>query len=422
MNDKQTQTENISEAEPLPEEQAAPEAADKHEDALETIKELKAESQPPKKRNWFLFVLSIIFFPITGIVLLFKWASRKIKLSITIKTTIIFAFLFGVLMSAYVIFIISSIESRLTLVGTEGAWGYITRLKITSVILVAAFVALGAAIGYIASTYMMTPIRRMIKQIDEVGADNLSMRLDDVDTQDELKELTVQINEMLDELESTFERQSNFISDASHELKTPISVIQGYANMLKRWGKSDPALLDESIDTLLSEADNMKRIVQQLLLLAKIGNLSMSKSVFDMGEVLGDIVDQYKMSDSKRNLSFAGSEIFVETDKNMLIESVRALVDNAIKYTAEGGNIEVGCKRNGEGAEIWVEDNGIGISAENLPHIFERFYRCDKSRSRAAGSSGLGLTITKSIVETMGGKIQVKSELGKGSRFTIQLY
>ncbi len=422
MNDKQTQTENISEAEPLPGEQATPEAADKHEDALETIKELKAESQPPKKRNWFLFVLSIIFFPITGIVLLFKWASRKIKLSITIKTTIIFAFLFGVLMSAYVIFIISSIESRLTLVGTEGAWGYITRLKITSVILVAAFVALGAAIGYIASTYMMTPIRRMIKQIDEVGADNLSMRLDDVDTQDELKELTVQINEMLDELESTFERQSNFISDASHELKTPISVIQGYANMLKRWGKSDPALLDESIDTLLSEADNMKRIVQQLLLLAKIGNLSMSKSVFDMGEVLGDIVDQYKMSDSKRNLSFAGSEIFVETDKNMLIESVRALVDNAIKYTAEGGNIEVGCKRNGDGAEIWVEDNGIGISAENLPHIFERFYRCDKSRSRAAGSSGLGLTITKSIVETMGGKIQVKSELGKGSRFTIQLY
>ncbi len=422
MNDKQTQTENISEAEPLPGEQATPEAADKHEDALETIKELKAESQPPKKRNWFLFVLSIIFFPITGIVLLFKWASRKIKLSITIKTTIIFAFLFGVLMSAYVIFIISSIESRLTLVGTEGAWGYITRLKITSVILVAAFVALGAAIGYIASTYMMTPIRRMIKQIDEVGADNLSMRLDDVDTQDELKELTVQINEMLDELESTFERQSNFISDASHELKTPISVIQGYANMLKRWGKSDPALLDESIDTLLSEADNMKRIVQQLLLLAKIGNLSMSKSVFDMGEVLGDIVDQYKMADSKRNLSFAGSEIFVETDKNMLIESVRALVDNAIKYTAEGGNIEVGCKRNGDGAEIWVEDNGIGISAENLPHIFERFYRCDKSRSRAAGSSGLGLTITKSIVETMGGKIQVKSELGKGSRFTIQLY
>ncbi len=262
----------------------------------------------------------------------------------------------------------------------------------------------------------------MIKQIDEVGADNLSMRLDDVDTQDELKELTVQINEMLDELESTFERQSNFISDASHELKTPISVIQGYANMLKRWGKSDPALLDESIDTLLTEADNMKRIVQQLLLLAKIGNLSMSKSVFDMGEVLGDIVDQYKMADSKRNLSFAGSEIFVETDKNMLIESVRALVDNAIKYTAEGGNIEVGCKRNGDGAEIWVEDNGIGISAENLPHIFERFYRCDKSRSRAAGSSGLGLTITKSIVETMGGKIQVKSELGKGSRFTIQLY
>lgn len=423
MDDKQINAENAGEA--LPENNDEARAveipADKHEDALETIKEIKAENAPQKKRNWFLFVLEIIFFPITGVVLLFKWATRKIKLSITVKTSIIFAFLFGVLMSIYVIFIISSIEGRLSSVG-EDADAYILRLKITSIILVVVFIALGAAIGYIASTYMMTPIRRMIKQIDEVGADNLSMRLDDVDTQDELKELTVQINEMLDELESTFERQSNFISDASHELKTPISVIQGYANMLKRWGKSDPELLDESIDTLLSEADNMKRIVQQLLLLAKIGNLSMNKEVFDMSAVLGDIVEQYKMADNNRNLSFEGKEILVETDKNMLIESVRALVDNAIKYTADGGNIVVGCKRNDDGAEIWVEDDGIGISAENLPHIFERFYRCDKSRSRAAGSSGLGLTITKSIVETMGGKINVKSELGKGSRFTIQLY
>ncbi len=424
MDEKKLPTENTvgsaNESASAPE--VLPADADKHEDALETIKEIKAENTPKKKRNWFLFVLSIVFFPVTGIVLLFKWATRKIKLSITIKTTVIFAFLFGVLMSIYVIFIISSIENRLSAFGEADAGSYLLRLKITSVILVAAFIAVGAAIGYIASTYMMTPIRRMIKQIDEVGADNLSMRLDDVDTQDELKELTVQINEMLDELENTFERQSNFISDASHELKTPISVIQGYANMLKRWGKSDPELLDESIDTLLAEAENMKRIVQQLLLLAKIGNLSMSKEVFDMGGVLGDVVEQYKMADNGRNLSFEGSEILVETDKNMLIESVRALVDNAIKYTADGGNIVVGCKKNGEGAEIWVEDNGIGMSAENLPHIFERFYRCDKSRSRAAGSSGLGLTITKSIVETMGGKINVKSELGKGSRFTIQLY
>ena len=394
------------------------------EDTLKTIKELKTEPHAEqKKRRWFT-VLKIIFFPITGIIWLFMWTTKKIKLSITTKTTIIFALLFGVLMIGYVIFIISSISNQLRDFGIDGADDYLLRLKITSAVLVVVFIALGAAIGNIASLYMMTPIRRMIQQIDEIHSDNLSMRLDEVDTQDELKELTVQINEMLDELESTFDRQSNFISDASHELKTPISVIQGYANMLKRWGKSDPELLDESIDTLLTEADNMKRIVQQLLLLAKIGSLTMNKSRFDMVETLSGIVEQYEVAGTDRKIVFNGvdEEILIETDKNMLIESVRALIDNAVKYTASGGTVEIGCGRSDDGATIYVRDNGIGISEENLPHIFERFYRCDKSRSRAAGSSGLGLTITKSIVEAMGGNITVESKLGEGSTFTISLY
>ena len=296
-------------------------------------------------------------------------------------------------------------------------------MKITSVVLVIVFVALGAAIGNISSQYMMTPLRRMIDQIDKVDGNNLSLRLDAVDTQDELNELTQQINEMLDELESTFERQSNFISDASHELKTPISVIQGYANMLKRWGKADPALLDESIDTLLAEAENMKRIVEQLLLLAKIGNLTMNKTRFDMTGVINEAVEKYKVAGLNKEITFSGGgEILVETDKNMLVESARALIDNAIKYTPDGGKIEVGCRRIDDGAVIYVKDNGIGIAPEHLPHIFERFYRCDKARSRAAGSSGLGLTITKSIVEMMGGKIEVESAENKGSTFKILLH
>ena len=112
----------------------------------------------------------------------------------------------------------------------------------------------------------------------------------------------------------------------------------------------------------------------------------------------------------------------METDKNMLVESARALIDNAIKYTPDGGKIEVGCSRTDDGAVIYVKDNGIGIAPEHLPHIFERFYRCDKARSRAAGSSGLGLTITKSIVEMMGGKIEVESAENKGSTFKILLH
>ena len=401
------------------------EKEEKKEDAAVTIKEIKSEAQPQgqKKKPWWLITLAVVFFPITPFVLLFNYIFKKIKLSITTKTTIIFTVLFGVLITAYVIFIITSVDSQLNSSSMPDADGFLRKMKITSVVLVIVFVALGAAIGNISSQYMMTPLRRMIDQIDKVDGNNLSLRLDAVDTQDELNELTQQINEMLDELESTFERQSNFISDASHELKTPISVIQGYANMLKRWGKADPALLDESIDTLLAEAENMKRIVEQLLLLAKIGNLTMNKTRFDMTSVINEAVEKYKVAGLNKEITFSGGgEILVETDKNMLVESARALIDNAIKYTPDGGKIEVGCSRTDDGAVIYVKDNGIGIAPEHLPHIFERFYRCDKARSRAAGSSGLGLTITKSIVEMMGGKIEVESAENKGSTFKILLH
>ena len=400
------------------------ESAENKEDAAATIKEIKSErKEEKKKRKPWVTALMIIFFPITPFVLLFKWVSGKVKLSITTKTTVIFTAVFGVLITAYVIFIIVSVHNQLTSPNMEDVDSFLFRMKITSVVLVIVFIVLGAALGNIASRYMMTPLRRMIDSIDKVDGNNLSTRLDPVDSQDELTELTQQINEMLEVLENTFERQSNFISDASHELQTPISVIQGYANMLKRWGKSDPALLEESIDTLLGEAENMKRIVEQLLLLAKIGNFTMNKTRFDMCEQIGDVVQQYRVAGLKKEIEFDGSgEIWVETDKNMLIESVRALIDNAIKYTPDGGKITVACKRNEDGALIRVKDNGIGIAPEHLPHIFERFYRCDKARSRAAGSSGLGLTITKSIVEMMGGKINVTSVPDMGSTFTIQLY
>lgn len=396
---------------------------EKKEDALATIKEICAEKALPKKRHPALTVLMAVFFPITGIVLFSRFLMRKVRLSITVKATLIFAVLFGALIISYVIFTVASIEGHLTKIEAEGAKEYLANLKTASGVLIVVFISLGTGIGYIACQYMMTPLRKMIKKIDKVDSGNLSVRLDPTDSQDELMELTGQINEMLDELESAFERQSNFISDASHELKTPISVIQGYANMLKRWGKSDPALLDESIETLLSEAENMKRIVEQLLLLAKIGSLTAVNTRFDLSEVVGETVAQYALSSSPKKPTFSSDgKIEVETDRNMLIESVRALIDNAIKYTGENGVIKVVCRRTKEGAEIEVSDNGIGISPENLPHIFERFYRCDKSRSRAMGSSGLGLTITKSIVELMGGNIEVKSEVGRGSVFTIKLY
>ncbi len=377
-----------------------------------------------KPRKLWLKVLMVVFFPVTGIVALYNLFSRKVNLGITVKTTIIFTLLFGLVLTGYVIFIISSIERQLTGNTIESTARYLMRLKITSLILVVLFIVLGAVVGGIASTAMISPIRKMIETIDSIDAENLDKRLAPVDSRDELYELTDRINGMLDDIQLTLERQSNFVSDASHELKTPLSVIQGYAGLLKRWGKDDPEILAEGIDSIAREADNMKRIVQQLLLLAKLGNYSMTKTRFKLSEAVREAVDAYSVTGLPHKINFSGqTDIFVETDKSLLVESVRTLIDNAVKYTpGENGIIDVSVSASGDHAEITVSDNGIGISEEDLPRIFDRFYRCDKARGRESGSSGLGLTIAKNIIEIMGGQITVSSVKGQGTTFKIVLY
>jgi signal transduction histidine kinase len=228
---------------------------------------------------------------------------------------------------------------------------------------------------------------------------------------------------MLDNIEESFLRQQNFVSDASHELKTPIAVIQGYSNLLKRWGTEDKAVLSEGIDSICRESDNMRRIVEQLLLLARIGKMNMTVTQFDVCEELAALTDDYKLMDATHTFKYEGEKkIIFSTDINLLKETVRTLIDNAVKYTPAGGTIIVSCKLSDDNeAIISIQDNGIGIAKSDLPLIFDRFFRCDKVRGRESGSSGLGLTIAKSIVEMLGGKITVKSELGKGSMFTITL-
>ncbi len=237
-------------------------------------------------------------------------------------------------------------------------------------------------------------------------------------------ELTDRINGMLDLLQQAFERQENFVSDASHELKTPLSVIAGYANLLRRWGKDDPKILDESVEAISRESENMKRIVDQLLWLAKLGNFSLNNTVFNLYEIVSDIVDGYKMTNTKHDISLSGdASVTLDTDKNLITEAVRTLVDNAIKYTPpQSGVIKINIARGADSVVISIADNGVGISEADRAHIFERFYRCDKVRGREQGSCGLGLTICKSIVEMMGGRISVESEPGKGSKFIIELF
>ena len=164
----------------------------------------------------------------------------------------------------------------------------------------------------------------------------------------------------------------------------------------------------------------MKSIVEQLLYLAKLGSFQSRPTEFELSEVVKDIVSAYDMTSVDKTIKCKAQKgIIVYADKGLVVELIRVIADNAIKYTPSGGHVEVSVSKSDGMAEVVVADNGVGISEEDLPHIFDRFYRCDKARGRTEGSTGLGLAIAKSIAEMMGGNITAKSVLGKGSKFTI---
>lgn len=393
-------------------------------DTLDRIKSEKAEKRERKKNSSqiALKVLAIIFFPVTLIVLGLRRLFKRFKVGIAAKVTVIFSVVFGVLIITYAAFTVASIGSFVG-AGGQVTREYFVRLIITSAVLVAVFIVLGAVLGGLSSQYMINPVRKITKRVNEISDENISARLDPVDSQDELMELTRQINKMLDSLQEAFERQENFVSDASHELKTPLSVIAGYANLLRRWGKDDPKILDEAVAAISRESENMKRIVEQLLWLAKLGNFTLNIAEFNLYEAVSDIVDGYKTAGIKHEITLSGdASVTLNTDKNLITEAVRTLVDNAIKYTPpQTGEINIAIKQTETGVCMTVADNGVGIAEADRAHIFERFYRCDKVRGRESGSCGLGLTICKQIIEMMGGKISVESELGNGSTFKIEL-
>lgn len=423
MKKSKVKREKIDSGQPNTPRPAPPESMEAVKQSILEIKTINAAA-PPKKRSagkTIFKILCIVFFPITLCVLGFRALFRKLKIGITAKTTAVFTVVFGLMLIGYAAFILISING-LAESGQPVSAEYMQRLCITSVVLLLVFIVLGAVMGGFSSQYMISPVRKITRRVKEISEENISdRRLDPVDSQDELMELTEQINSMLDSLQQALDRQENFVSDASHELKTPISVIAGYANLLRRWGKDDPKVRDEAVDAILRESDNMKKLVEQLLWLAKLGDFTLDFSEFNLYEELDDMVAAYRLVNTKHTFTLSGDpSVTVNTDKNLLTEAVRTLIDNAIKYTpSENGVINISVESADDMFTVAVEDNGIGISEEDRQQIFERFYRCDKARSRKSGSCGLGLTICKSIVENLGGKITVHSELGKGSKFVI---
>ena len=267
-------------------------------------------------------------------------------------------------------------------------------------------------------------LRALAGKLDEINATHLDQRVSVSGTQRELQTLARAINAMLDRIDEAYRSQARFVSDASHELRTPIAVIQGYANLLNRWGKDDPATRQEAIDAIRAEADSMKELVEQLLFLARGDNDSMhiQMEMFDLTEVAAEVLKETEMIDQTHTFAarWEGA-VPVRADVGLTKQALRILVDNAIKYTAAGGRITLSAGAKDGLARLSVQDEGQGIDAESLPHIFDRFYRTDESRARQTGGTGLGLAIAKWIVDRHGGWFEVRSWPGVGTRMTIVL-
>jgi len=271
---------------------------------------------------------------------------------------------------------------------------------------------------------VVQPITDMAEKAAAVSANNLSDRISVEGAKNELKDLALVINSMLDRIEVSYNSQKQFVSDASHELRTPIAVIQGYVGMLQRWGKTDKEVLDEGISAIEQEAASMKELVERLLFLARHDKktLMLEMESFDPLEVMSEVHREAKMlsAEHKFELSPAHNSR-INGDKDMIKQLMRILLDNAIKYTPAGGSITLGVRQDRSNCVLTVTDTGAGISAEELPKVFDRFYRCDEARKSQTSGHGLGLSIARIIVAAHNGKLKVRSKVGAGTTFSVLL-
>lgn len=241
----------------------------------------------------------------------------------------------------------------------------------------------------------------------------------------DLQSLEDAINSLIKRTRDSYSQQIRFVSDASHELRTPIAVVKGYTDMLDRWGKKDEKILDESIAAIKTETEHMNRLVEQLLFLARgdSGRTKLRFERFSLSDMLREVYEESVMIDSGHKwVISAVDEVIAQGDAAMLKQATRILVDNAAKYTPEGNLITLKALTDSNGAPtIVVQDNGIGIAGQDMSHIFDRFYRSDPARGRTQGGTGLGLSIAKWIVDRHNGYFEVVSREEIGTKISIHL-
>ncbi|MFE4809683.1 sensor histidine kinase [Peribacillus simplex] len=240
-------------------------------------------------------------------------------------------------------------------------------------------------------------------------------------SKDELQVMGVAFNRMIERLERNYNQQQQFLSDASHELKTPITVIESYSSLLKRWGMKDEAIQEEAVEAIHHEAVRMKKLTEHLLQSASQTESSADvEGKIELISFCEGIAQTFRRTVNREiTIESEFKEIYAMTISSKLEQVIVILLDNAMKYSES--SIQIMIKRQDDEIFIGVKDHGAGISPEHLPHVFERFYRVDSSRARKTGGNGLGLSIARTLVESFEGKLEIQSEVGEGTLVTITL-
>ncbi|OPH57498.1 hypothetical protein BC351_02935 [Paenibacillus ferrarius] len=278
--------------------------------------------------------------------------------------------------------------------------------------------------GLALAKQFMRPIRRLASTIRSVKEKGLTARVSKIENGDELANLAQLFNELMNQLETSFLQQKQFVEDASHELRTPITILEGHLSLLHRWGKSEPDVLDESLQASLQEVRRLKGIVQELITLTRVESNSLSENVEPIEiepiihetakrcEVLHPDFEFIESTQSLKDVRLSISPLHLE--QIMLI-----ILDNAVKYSANNKRIEIEAVRLRNDVQVSVKDHGIGIPVADLPYVFDRFYRVNKARNREIAGTGLGLAIAKQFVHNYRGVMTIASEENIGTKVTI---
>jgi two-component system OmpR family sensor kinase len=305
------------------------------------------------------------------------------------------------------------------------------RLQLLLTLGVVAAHVLGLLLIFAVTSFALRPLTRIVDVVRAIGRGEYAARARLPRGADEAGELGRAFDTMLGEVQSTVERRERneqmtrqFAADASHELKSPLTVISGYVDVLLRGGADDPPERERALIAIQRESSRMSRLVSDLLTLAQLeaGSWPMRQERVDLTFLAGALTDETRQRvEDRRIICLAEPDLIVLADADSLTRAIRNLVDNALHHVPPGGSVILEVVEQGSTAVITISDDGDGIAAEHLRHVFDRFYRIDGARSRNGSSTGLGLAITRAIILAHGGTIDVSSTQGAGTAFTISL-